>query len=84
MVDEGRMSRRSFLTKAVCTLAGIAIGTVAGAVYMNKLEPRCIEINHVPIKHPAISPSFHRFTIAQFSDTHLGFHFDINQLEKVV
>lgn len=84
MVDERRMSRRKFLAKAVRTLAGVAIGTVAGAIYMNKLEPHWIEINRVPIKHSAIPPSFHRFTIAQFSDTHLGFHFDLNQLEKVV
>lgn len=84
MDDKKRISRRKFFKQTFHLLAGTMVGMVAGTFYMNKIEPRWIEVKRIPIEHPAIPPSFNHFTIVQFSDTHLGFHFDFRQLEKTI
>ena len=49
-----------------------------------EVETRLLEINKHSIHHPNIPSGFDQFTIVQFSDTHLGFHYQAEQLAKVV
>lgn len=79
-----KISRRSFLKRVgKVSIASIVTGMI-GHFYIKHIEPKWIEITHQPIHHPLIPPSFNNFRIIQFSDTHLGFHLDFDQFEKII
>lgn len=78
------ISKRSFLKKALgmmLTTVGLSAG---GYYYAGKIEPRLLNINKISIQHKDIPGDFENFKIIQFSDTHLGFQYDIQQLKKLV
>lgn len=78
------MNRRTFLKRglgSVLTFFGVSSG---GYYYAKELEPRMIKIQKEIIKNNHIPPSFHNFKIVQFSDTHIGFHYSINQLSDLI
>ncbi|WAA11282.1 metallophosphoesterase [Fervidibacillus albus] len=79
-----KISRRRFLKKSALSIATLLIGSISTHIYMNRIEPNWIETVRIDLTHPFIPDSFHGLKIIQFSDTHLGFHFDVQQLEKVV
>lgn len=64
-------------------LALVLIGLTA-AVYSVFMERFWLDVKRVEIHLPKLSPGFHGFTIALFSDTHLGFFYSANHLDKVV
>lgn len=63
------------------TLVGAGYG---GYFYAKQVEPRLLQINSHTIFHSAIPKSFDGFKIVQFSDTHLGFHYDLAQFKKLL
>ncbi|MDQ1003910.1 putative MPP superfamily phosphohydrolase [Neobacillus niacini] len=63
------------------TVLGLGSG---GYFYANRVEPSLLEINKLEIKHSLIPTSFNGIKIVQFSDTHLGFHYNVNQFKKLV
>lgn len=63
------------------TVLGLGSG---GYFYANRIEPSLLEINKLEIKHSLIPTSFNGVKIVQFSDTHLGFHYNVTQLKKLV
>ncbi|MBD1224393.1 metallophosphoesterase [Virgibacillus halodenitrificans] len=78
------MNRRSFLKKAfgsVITLLGLTGGTY---YYAKELEPQMLTISEHEIYSNKITAAFNKFKIIQFSDTHLGFHYTLKQLEELV
>ncbi|SET28736.1 hypothetical protein SAMN05216389_10876 [Oceanobacillus limi] len=78
------MNRRSFLKK---TFGGILtfLGVSGGAYfYARDIEPKALNIHTENIKSSTIPKSFHNFKIVQFSDTHIGFHYDLAQFEDLV
>lgn len=78
------MSRRSFLKvtfRAFLTLFGLSSG---GYVYANRIEPSLLDINHLQIKNALIPKSFDGIKIVQFSDTHLGFQYNLRQFKKLI
>lgn len=78
------MNRRSFLKKAfggMLTLIGLGGGSY---VYAREVEPNMLHNNHQKIVSANIPPAFKNFKIIQFSDTHVGFHYTIDQLEQLV
>lgn len=79
-----KMNRRSFMKKMLASFLSIVGISVGGYYYANKIEPNLLEINKVNIKHTKIPKEFEGFKIVQFSDTHLGFQYDLTQLQKVV
>jgi Calcineurin-like phosphoesterase. len=83
MEREG-MSRRSFFRKIGRWAAGAGAFLGGGYAYVKEIEPRWLEMKRIHFYHPKFPPSFSPFTIALFSDTHLGFHFDLNQLEEAI
>jgi uncharacterized protein len=79
-----KLSRRSFIKKtfgSILTIVGTGYG---GYFYANEIEPRLLKINKHVISHVDIPESFNGFKIVQFSDTHLGFHYDLKQFKKML
>ncbi|MFC3038644.1 metallophosphoesterase [Virgibacillus xinjiangensis] len=79
-----KLTRRSFIKKAAGSLlamAGLGGGTY---YYAREIEPYLLQVNEEDISLPTISPAFDQFRIIQFSDTHIGFHYDIQQFQKLV
>lgn len=77
-------SRRDFIKKGIktfCSLAGFIIGS---SFYAKNIEPFWLSITHHEILHPLIPKGFNGIKIVQFSDTHLGFHYQLNDLLKAV
>lgn len=78
------MDRRTFLKRgmgSLITLFGLSGG---GYFYAKELEPRMIKFQHELIQSKKIPPSFDNFKIAQFSDTHIGFHYTVDQLSELI
>jgi uncharacterized protein len=76
------ISRRSFLKKAIgylLTLLGLSSG---GYIYARYIEPHRLEIKHVVVQHKKIPKNFNDIKIVQFSDTHLGFQYNLDQFKK--
>jgi len=76
------MSRRGFLINIIryfLALFGISCG---GYFYSRYIEPHRLDIKQVTIQHENIPKSFHGCKIVQFSDTHLGFQYNLEQLKK--
>lgn len=79
-----KLSRRSFLQKAIYTLAGLALTPAAGYTYARYAEPGWLRTTSVTIKLKRLPPSFDGIRVVQFSDVHLGFHFTTEQLSRLV
>nr|WP_205092481.1 metallophosphoesterase [Thalassobacillus pellis] len=78
------MKRRTFLKKMFGSLLaffGLGGGTYYYARYM---EPDMLTIQTETIKNTSIPESFQDFKIVQFTDTHVGFHYSLDQLKNVV
>ncbi len=79
-----KQTRRMFLKRtfgSFLTVLGLSSG---GYFYASRIEPFLLEIQEQQIKHPLIPKSFDGIKIIQFSDTHLGFHYNLTQFEKLV
>ncbi len=79
-----KQTRRTFLKKVMgsfLTVLGLSSG---GYYYANRIEPSLLELNELEIKHPLIPKGLEGLRIIQFSDTHLGFQYDLSQFKKLV
>lgn len=79
-----KISRRGFLKKSFGALFGAAAAGAGGYYYAHEIEPKLLETEHLTINHSSIPDNFSDIKIVQFSDTHLGFHYDISDLEILV
>ncbi|MFD2628223.1 metallophosphoesterase [Oceanobacillus kapialis] len=78
------MNRRSFLKKSIgglLALIGIGGGTY---YYARDIEPRMLQVHQLKILDKAVPSAFEDFKIVQFSDTHIGFHYSVKQLNELV
>lgn len=79
-----KVSRRSFLKRLFGTSV-IAIGSSTGIYYYaREIETRMLKVTDQSIRHRLIPSSFEGCKIIQFSDTHLGFHYNLAQLERLI
>jgi uncharacterized protein len=81
---EKKLTRRTLLKRtfgSFLTVLGLGSG---GFFYANRIEPNLLDINFQQIQHPLIPNGFDGIKIVQFSDTHLGFQYNISQLKKLV
>ncbi|MDF2904456.1 MAG: metallophosphoesterase [Bacillus sp. (in: firmicutes)] len=79
-----KVSRRFFL-KRFLQFGMITLGSGTGIYYYARdIETRMLEITEHIIEHPHIPVGFDGCKIVQFSDTHLGFQYNLNQLEKLI
>src|SRR5690606_32433128 len=79
-----KYSRRQFLKRVFATTLTTVLTSTFGYTYARYLEPKLIELTTHTITHSLIPQAFHDIKIIQFSDTHIGYNFDIDQLQKVV
>lgn len=78
------MNRRSFLKKSLGSLLAF-LGLSGGTYYYaREIEPSLLDIHEETITSNKLTTEFDNFKIVQFSDTHIGFQFDLGQLEKLV
>lgn len=63
------------------TLLGVSGGTYH---YARNIEPRLLQINNETIRSTKIPKSYHGMKIIQFSDTHIGFHYTLEQFQELV
>jgi hypothetical protein len=79
-----KLTRRTLLKRtfgSFLTVLGLSSG---GYLYANRIEPSLLDIKRLHIKHPLIPKSFNGINIIQFSDTHLGFQYNLDQFKKLV
>jgi uncharacterized protein len=85
IVHEGdSMNRRSFLKKLISstiTLLGLTGGTY---YYARNIEPGLLTINTESILSKKLPDSFNDFKIVQFSDTHIGFQYTLEQFQELI
>ncbi|WP_442599311.1 metallophosphoesterase [Neobacillus sp. D3-1R] len=79
-----KVSRRIFLRKVIGSLLTLVGTGYGGYFYAHQIEPRLLKVNSYTIKHNDIPKSFNGFKIVQFSDTHLGFQYDLVQFKKML
>lgn len=78
------MNRRTFLKKSLASLLAL-FGIGGGSYYYaREIEPSMLTIHHTDISSLKIPESFDNFTILQFSDTHIGFQYSIEQFSELV
>ncbi|MFC5453022.1 metallophosphoesterase [Paenibacillus aestuarii] len=78
------LSRRSFLKKGVLSLGALlAAGSLAGS-YSSLWEPRWYEITRTRMPFARLPQAFHGINIVQISDIHIGHHFNLTHLTKVM
>lgn len=78
------LSRRAFI-KHFLKLGLITAGTSTGLYYYShNIEPGMLQITKHTITHSAIPTGFNGFRIVQFSDTHLGFNYNLEQFEQLI
>lgn len=78
------MKRRSFLKKLVgglLTLVGLGSGTY---YYARQIEPTMLTVRNDHIVSANIPEVFNNFKIVQFSDTHIGFQYTLDQFGRLV
>ncbi|MFJ7976223.1 metallophosphoesterase [Peribacillus sp. JNUCC 23] len=78
------LTRRSFLKKTVGTILSLTGAGIGGRYYAHDIEPKWIEFNEIIIQHSLIPKGFNGMKIVQFSDTHLGFQFQLKDLQAVL
>lgn len=78
------LTRRTFLKRTFGSLITFFSLTGGGYYYAKYLEPNWTETNHIQISSPKIPKEFNQYKILQFSDTHLGFHYDTQEFESVI
>ncbi|KKK34373.1 metallophosphoesterase [Mesobacillus campisalis] len=78
------MTRRSFLKKIFGGLIAIGGAGAGGYYYAHEIEPKLLEITRHTIQSPLLPPGFDGLKIVQFSDTHVGFQYTLEQLGKLV
>lgn len=78
------MNRRTFLKKSFASLLGL-FGLGGGSYYYaREMEPSMLTIHRTTIASSRLPDSFNDFTILQFSDTHIGFQYTLEQLNELV
>lgn len=77
-------TRRSFLKGLLSLSLGTVLTTSFGYTYAKYIEPRRLQITRKSIFSNNIPTGFHNRTILQFSDTHLGLSYNLQQLEELV
>jgi predicted MPP superfamily phosphohydrolase len=77
-------TRRGFLKKAFGFTIGTFLASSIGYTYSRYIEPNQLEIKHFDIPSALIPKSFNGLKILQFSDTHIGHYYDLEQFTKLI
>ncbi|TMN23430.1 metallophosphoesterase [Lentibacillus cibarius] len=78
------MNRRTFLKRTIGSLTALVGLGGGGYYYARDVEPRMLSIHQQELSSTKLSAAFDDFTIVQFSDTHIGFHYSLKQFSELV
>lgn len=78
------INRRTFLKQAGKLYAGLITAGILMGTYSFKMERSWYQIKEVQLKIKNLPQAFNGWKIIQFSDIHLGFHYEIEDLKSVV
>ncbi|RSK53066.1 metallophosphoesterase [Bacillus canaveralius] len=78
------VTRRKFIKRAFVAVFTCIAASFGAIFYAREIEPKLLDITTYPIKNPVIPKGFEGFKIVQFSDTHLGFQYDLKQLKRLI
>lgn len=81
---EHKLTRRTLLKTAFGSLLALFGFSSGGYVYAHKIEPAFLDIQFIQMKHSHIPESFDGIRIVQFSDTHIGFQYNLPQLKNLI
>ncbi|MFB6365624.1 metallophosphoesterase [Paenibacillus elgii] len=79
-----KLSRRSFLKKLTLTAAGLVALPGATYGYARYAEPKWLEVTEYTLSFARLPQQMDGIKIVQFSDVHLGFHFDTKDLSELI
>jgi uncharacterized protein len=79
-----KVTRRTFIKRIIGGLLAAAATSTGGYFYAREIEPRMLDITRHKIIDAALPDGYNGLTILQFSDTHIGFQYTMEQLEKLV
>ncbi len=75
------LSRRAFLRRALWSGAALATG---GVIYPRFIEPRRVEVNHIPIRVAGLPRAWDGVTIAHLTDLHRSRYVSTEYLQHCV
>ncbi|MED4603591.1 metallophosphoesterase [Paenibacillus validus] len=78
-----KLTRRSFLKKAALTVLGTMAIPPTALAYARYAEPKWLDIVRLKLEAPRLPQALNGLTVVQFSDTHLGFHYNAEDLERL-
>lgn len=81
--DAPKLTRRSFLKKAALTALGTLALPPTALAYARYAEPRWLEVVRIMLDAPRLPQALDGLTLVHFSDTHLGFHYEAEDLERL-
>ncbi|CAM3760842.1 metallophosphoesterase [Mesobacillus thioparans] len=79
-----QITRRKFIKRTVGSILTAAGLTTGGYFYAREVEPRMLDVTRHTIRSAMLPAGFDGMRIIQFSDTHIGFQYTIEQLAKLV
>ncbi|WP_163103360.1 metallophosphoesterase [Peribacillus alkalitolerans] len=79
-----KYSRRSFIKKSAVGILSVIGAGFSSKYYAEEIETKWIEITSHNLRIPNLPASFSGLRAVLFSDTHLGFQFQLSQLEKLI
>lgn len=79
-----QITRRTFLKRAVGTLLTFGGLGTGGYFYAREIEPRMLDITRHTIINAALPSGFDGIKLIQFSDTHIGYQYTMDQLKKLI
>jgi hypothetical protein len=66
------ISRRKFLKLLLGSTATTALAGLGGFTYIRDIEPGWVEVVHLRLQLPRLSPAFDGYKLVQLSDIHMG------------
>ncbi|WP_210366342.1 metallophosphoesterase [Bacillus sp. REN3] len=79
-----KLTRRTFLKRIFGSLLAIAGACTGGYYYAREIEPGMLDITRHEFNGTGLPVGFDGFKIVQFSDTHIGFQYRLEQLELLI
>lgn len=79
-----KITRRVLLKRTFGTIIGSLGLSSGGYIYARHVEPNMLKVTNKFIQHIHIPVNFNNVTIIQFSDTHLGFQYNLEKLHDLV
>ncbi|WP_160720304.1 metallophosphoesterase [Bacillus sp. USDA818B3_A] len=79
-----KQTRRTFIKRMMGSFLAVLGLSSGGYFYANRIEPSLLEINELEMKHSLIPKGFEGLRVIQFSDTHIGFQYNLAEFKRLV